>query len=42
MNLTLQDQVAALHSRLIAPIVCRQTPLASGEIKAYLEEGNAG
>lgn len=38
MDLTLQDQAAAFRYSLIAPIVCRQTPLAPGELKAYLEE----
>jgi transposase InsO family protein len=38
MNLTLQDQIAAFRYSLIAPIVCRQTPLAPGELKTYLEE----
>ncbi|MHB1418010.1 MAG: hypothetical protein ACYCX4_00245 [Bacillota bacterium] len=38
MDLTLKDQVAAFRYSLIAPIVCRQTPLAPGELKAYLEE----
>lgn len=38
MNSTLQDQVAAFRYSLIAPIVCRQTPLSPGELKAYLEE----
>lgn len=38
MNLTLQDQMAAFRYSLIAPIVCRQTPLAPGELKTYLEE----
>lgn len=32
------DQVAAFRYGLIAPIVCRQTPLLPGELKAYLEE----
>jgi hypothetical protein len=30
--------VAAFRYGLIAPIVCRQTPLLPGELKAYLEE----
>ena len=34
----LSDQVAAFRYGLIAPIVCRQTPLFPGELKAYLEE----
>jgi len=38
MNRTLEDQVAAFRYGLIAPIVCRQTPLLPGELKAYLEE----
>lgn len=38
MDLTLKDQVAAFRYSLIAPVVCRQTPLAPGELKAYLEE----
>ncbi len=38
MNNTLSDQVAAFRYGLIAPIVCRQTPLLPGELKAYLEE----
>lgn len=35
---THEDQVAAFRYGLIAPIVCRQTPLMPGELKAYLEE----
>lgn len=38
MKSTLSDQVAAFRYGLIAPIVCRQTPLQPGELKAYLEE----
>lgn len=38
MNQTIQDQVAAFRYSLIAPVVCRQTPMAPGELKAYLEE----
>lgn len=38
MENTLNDQVAAFRYGLIAPIVCRQTPLLPGELKAYLEE----
>lgn len=38
MKSILSDQVAAFRYGLIAPIVCRQTPLLPGELKAYLEE----
>lgn len=41
MNPTHEDQVAAFRYGLIAPIVCRQTPLLPGELKAYIE-GVAG
>ena len=38
MKSILSDQVASFRYGLIAPIVCRQTPLLPGELKAYLEE----
>lgn len=38
MDSSLQEQMAAFRYSLIAPIVSRQTPLASGELKAYLEQ----
>ncbi|MBT9143773.1 MAG: hypothetical protein DDT29_02184 [Dehalococcoidia bacterium] len=38
MNPTHEDQLAAFRYGLIAPIVCRQTPLLPGELKAYIEE----
>lgn len=38
MDQHLQEQVAAFRYSLIAPIVSRQTPMAPGEIKAYLEQ----
>jgi len=38
MNPTLEDQLAAFRYGLIAPIVCRQTPLLPRELKAYMEE----
>ncbi len=38
MENTLSDQVAAFRYGLIAPIVCRQTPLLPGELKAHLGE----
>lgn len=38
MDNLLSDQVAAFRYGLIVPIVCRQTPILPGEIKAYLEE----
>lgn len=38
MNSTLQEQMAAFRYSLIAPIVSRQTPLAPGELKAYLAQ----
>ncbi|MHB1256508.1 MAG: DDE-type integrase/transposase/recombinase [Dethiobacteraceae bacterium] len=38
MNPTHEDQLAAFRYGLIAPIVCRQTPLLPGELKAYMEE----
>lgn len=38
MSNTLPDQLAAFRFSLIAPIVSRQTPLLSGELKNYLEE----
>lgn len=38
MNQNHEDQVAAFRYGLIAPIVCRQTPLLPGELKAYMEE----
>jgi len=38
MNPTHEDRLAAFRYGLIAPIVCRQTPLLPGELKAYMEE----
>jgi len=38
VNRTHEDQVTAFRYGLIAPIVCRQTPLLPGELKAYMEE----
>lgn len=38
MDPQFQEQVAAFRYSLIAPIVSRQTPMAPGEIKAYLDE----
>ena len=38
MKSILSDQVASFRYGLIAPIVCRQTPLMPGELKAYLDE----
>lgn len=38
MDLSLQEQMAAFRYSLIAPIVSRQTPLAPGELKAYLTQ----
>lgn len=38
MNPSLQEQLAAFRYSLIAPIVSRQTPLAPGELKAYLAQ----
>jgi transposase InsO family protein len=40
VKITQEDQVAAFRYGLIAPIVCRQTPLLPGELKAYLEEAS--
>lgn len=37
MDPVLQEQIAAFRYSLIAPIVSRQTPMAPGELKAYLE-----
>jgi len=37
MDSILQEQIAAFRYSLIAPIVSRQTPMAPGELKAYLE-----
>jgi transposase InsO family protein len=37
MNSSLSEQIAAFRYSLIAPIVSRQTPMAPGELKAYLE-----
>lgn len=37
MESMLQEQIAAFRYSLIAPIVSRQTPMAPGELKAYLE-----
>lgn len=36
MDQKLQEQVAAFRYSLIAPIVSRQTPMLSGEVKAFL------
>ena len=36
MDSSMQEQLAAFRYSLIAPIVSRQTPLAPGELKAYL------
>lgn len=36
MDLSKAEQIAAFRFSLIAPIVSRQTPLAPGELKAYL------
>ncbi|MEC0229764.1 DDE-type integrase/transposase/recombinase [Paenibacillus alba] len=38
MDSTLQEQLAAFRYSLIAPIVCRQTPMQTGELQAYLEQ----
>jgi hypothetical protein len=38
MDSSLQEQMAAFRYSLIAPIVSRQTPLMSGELKAYLAQ----
>lgn len=38
MDPKLKEQLAAFRYSLIAPVVSRQTPLAPGEIKAWLEE----
>lgn len=38
MDSSLQEQMAAFRYSLIAPIVSRQTPLAPGELKAYLAQ----
>jgi putative transposase len=37
MDRVLQEQIAAFRYSLIAPIVSRQTPMVTGELKAYLE-----
>jgi len=37
MDSSLFEQIAAFRYSLIAPIVSRQTPMAPGELKAYLE-----
>jgi len=37
MDSSLSEQIAAFRYSLIAPIVSRQTPMAPGELKAYLE-----
>jgi hypothetical protein len=37
MDASFKEQLAAFRYSLIAPIVSRQTPLATGELKAYLE-----
>ncbi|RAU92095.1 DDE-type integrase/transposase/recombinase [Paenibacillus sp. YN15] len=38
MDATLKEQLAAFRYSLIAPIVSRQTPLAPGELQAYLTQ----
>lgn len=38
MDATTQEQMAAFRYSLIAPIVSRHTPLAPGELKAYLAQ----
>jgi len=38
MDSSLQEQMAAFRYSLIAPIVSRQTPLAPGELQAYLAQ----
>jgi putative transposase len=38
MNQQFKEQLAAFRYSLIAPIVSRQSPMAPGEIKAYLEQ----
>lgn len=38
MDSSMQEQLAAFRYSLIAPIVSRQTPLAPGELKAYLAQ----
>lgn len=38
MENSLQEQIAAFRYSLIAPVVSRQTPMAPGELKAYLEQ----
>ncbi|WP_243633331.1 DDE-type integrase/transposase/recombinase [Paenibacillus xerothermodurans] len=38
MEQQVKEQTAAFRYSLIAPIVSRQTPMAPGEIKAYLEQ----
>jgi putative transposase len=38
MDPVLQEQTTAFRYSLIAPIVSRQTPMAPGELKAYLEQ----
>lgn len=38
MDSTLKEQIAAFRYSQIAPIVSRQTPLAPGELKAYLAQ----
>lgn len=38
MTPTQEDQVAAFRYGLLAPIVCRQTPLLPGELKAYMDD----
>jgi transposase InsO family protein len=41
MDSSMQEQLAAFRYSLIAPIVSRQTPLAPGELKAYLAQAAA-
>jgi putative transposase len=38
MDINLSEQIAGFRYSLIAPIVSRQTPMAPGELKAYLEQ----
>lgn len=38
MDPSIQEQMAAFRYSLIAPVVSRQTPLAPGELKAYLAQ----
>jgi putative transposase len=38
MENSMQEQIAAFRYSLIAPVVSRQTPMAPGELKAYLKQ----